>query len=132
MGPSLNKFLKLVPFPETDFRNRILFVLAADIGCSFFWDRFMMLLFAPKVLKASLATFTPKSVFMLIRTFMLVSAGMYWLCSQDFDEIEAELERQELQFENEIIPSPLPVPVGPPINNGGIFGGISANASATA
>jgi manganese-transporting P-type ATPase len=51
--PQLNKFLQLVPFPTPQFRNAILLLLAADLGCSFLWDRLMTLVFAPRVLRAS-------------------------------------------------------------------------------
>lgn len=52
--PQLNKFLQLVPFPTPAFRSFVLTLLAADIGCSFLWDRLMTFIFAPRVLKASM------------------------------------------------------------------------------
>jgi manganese-transporting P-type ATPase len=52
--PQLNKFLQLVPFPTPQFRSFVLTLLAADIGCSFLWDRLMTFLFAPRVLRASM------------------------------------------------------------------------------
>ena len=52
--PQLNKFLQLVPFPTPQFRSLVLSLLAADIGLSFFWDRLMTFLFAPRVLRASM------------------------------------------------------------------------------
>jgi manganese-transporting P-type ATPase len=54
MIPQLNKFLQLVPFPTPGFRNFVLTILAADIGCAFMWDRLMTFIFAPRVLRASL------------------------------------------------------------------------------
>ena len=43
--PSLNKYMELVPFPDEEFRDFILSILAVDVGLCLFFDRFMKFIF---------------------------------------------------------------------------------------
>merc|ERR1712127_224366 len=58
--PSLNKYFQLVPFPNEDFRDYILKLLAADVIFTFLIDRLMKLIFAPQILYASVKGTTMK------------------------------------------------------------------------
>merc|ERR1712232_53598 len=43
--PSLNKYFQLVPFPDEEFRDYILKLLAIDVVGSFLFDRLMKFIF---------------------------------------------------------------------------------------
>jgi len=82
----VNKWLQLVPFPSTAFRNTVLVALALDVGLALFWDRFMLAVFAFPVFKASLKGTTMKDVTIMLRGFAVVAAIVYWLATQEYDE----------------------------------------------
>lgn len=46
--------LQLVEYPSEGFQNKLLLILVANVAGVFIWDRLMLALFAPHVLKASL------------------------------------------------------------------------------
>ena len=93
--PQLNQFLQLEPFPSIVFRNTVLVALAMDVTLAFLWDRLLLAIFAYPVLKASLENTTKKEVLTIVRVVAIVCAVVYWLSSQDYTELIAEMERQE-------------------------------------
>lgn len=93
--PQLNQGLQLEPFPSIAFRNTVLVCLALDVTGAFLWDRLMLGIFAFPVLKASLENTTKKEMYTIIRVVLIVCAVVYWLASQDYTELIAEMERQE-------------------------------------
>jgi len=90
--PQLNKYLKLEPFPDGKFRNTILGILAADLFCSLLWDRLMVLLFAPKVLFASVDGLNFSHVMTGAKVLVLSYVAVYFFSTQDFEE---DLHAQE-------------------------------------
>jgi manganese-transporting P-type ATPase len=93
--PQLNAGLQLEPFPSIAFRNLVLVFLCMDVTLAFLWDRLMLGIFAFPVLKASLENTTRKEMFDIIRVIVIVCGIVYWLASQDYTELLAEMERQE-------------------------------------
>ncbi|CAM9156199.1 unnamed protein product [Chrysoparadoxa australica] len=86
--PRLNKWLKLEPFPNEAFRNRMLVTLAVDIVCSFAWDRAMLLLCAPRILWASFEGTSMKDVVAACKVLAIVSFVIYSLSGMDLEELE--------------------------------------------
>jgi manganese-transporting P-type ATPase len=95
--PQLNSGLQLEPFPSVAFRNTVLVFLTMDVICAFLWDRLLLGIFAYPVLKASLESTTRKEMIAIARVILIVSALVYWLATQDYTELMAELERQEAE-----------------------------------
>lgn len=93
--PQLNSGLQLEPFPSVAFRNLVLGCLIVDVGGALLWDRLMLGLFSFPILKASLSSTTKQDVVSIVRVVAIVTSIMYWLASQDYTEIMAELEKQE-------------------------------------
>uniref|UniRef100_A0A7S2NT13 P-type ATPase A domain-containing protein n=1 Tax=Leptocylindrus danicus TaxID=163516 RepID=A0A7S2NT13_9STRA len=91
--PSLNKYMQLVPFPDEDFRNFILTILAADVISCLVLDRLMKLIFAPKILWASMQGTTAKDVMAIARTIGIILAVIYMLVGDN--EQWEELMREE-------------------------------------
>ena len=52
--------LQLVEYPSEGFQYRLMFVLLANLIGVFAWDRLMLMIFAPHVLKASMAATRPE------------------------------------------------------------------------
>jgi hypothetical protein len=50
----------LVEYPSEGFQYRLMFVLLANLIGVFAWDRLMLMIFAPHVLKASMAATRPE------------------------------------------------------------------------
>lgn len=84
--PQLNKYLKLQPFPDLKFRNTILTILGVDIFCSFLWDRLMVLIFAPKVLFASVEGMNLGHVMTMVKTLIFCFGIVYFASTFDYDE----------------------------------------------
>lgn len=93
--PGLNKYFQLVPFPDEDFRNFIIKILAADVVICFLFDRAMKLLFCPKILRASVEGTTMKDVMGLARTVIIIGILMNLFVgnSEQWEELLAEEER---------------------------------------
>jgi len=106
--PSLNKYFQLVPFPDEDFRNFIIKILAADVVICFFFDRLMKLIFCPKILKASVEGTTMKDVWGLAKTVLAIGVVMnIFIGNSDvWDELleeEARLAADALNATEEIV-----------------------------
>ena len=94
--PSLNKYMQLVPFPDDEFRNFILWILAADVGACLVLDRLMKFLFSPQILYASLAGTTAKDILSLGRTIGVILAFMYMMLGNDEQWEELMIEEGRL------------------------------------
>ena len=81
--PGLNKYFQLVPFPDEDFRDYILKLLAADVVLAFVLDRIMKFIFCPKILFAGFKGTKLSDVLGLIRTVGVISLLMYWILGND-------------------------------------------------
>ena len=94
--PGLNKYFQLVPFPDEDFRDYILKLLAADVLLTFVVDRFLKLLFAPQILFASMKGTTMKDVFQLAKTVLIILFLMWTFLGNDeqWEEMILEEARQ--------------------------------------
>lgn len=55
--PQLNEMIQLAPFPDDFFRYKVLLLVIATIIGTFLWDRFCVMMFAPKIFKATLEEF---------------------------------------------------------------------------
>lgn len=75
--PEMNRYFQLVPFPDTDFRDYILFILAIDLLATFMFDRLMKFIFARDILIASIRGTTWKDVMGLARTFGVLGFLMF-------------------------------------------------------
>ncbi|KAL7532147.1 hypothetical protein ACHAXR_005722, partial [Thalassiosira sp. AJA248-18] len=93
--PGLNKYFQLVPFPDEDFRNFIIKILAGDVIICFLFDRAMKLLFCPKILKASVEGTTMKDVMGFARTVIVIGIlmNMFIGNSEQWEEMLAEEAR---------------------------------------
>uniref|UniRef100_A0A7R9ZKV5 Uncharacterized protein n=1 Tax=Craspedostauros australis TaxID=1486917 RepID=A0A7R9ZKV5_9STRA len=91
--PGLNKYFQLVPFPDEEFRDFLLKLLAFDVFATFSLDRLMKFLFCPHILFASMKGTTMKDVFSLARTFAVIAFLMYNFLGND--EAWEELIRME-------------------------------------
>lgn len=79
--PQLNKWLQLEPFPDDGFRNAIMLVLVLDIVAAFIWDRLMLLVFAPKILWASVEGTTWKDVVNALKVVAICYGVIYFLAT---------------------------------------------------
>ncbi|CAM9266079.1 unnamed protein product [Choristocarpus tenellus] len=87
--PRLNKWLQLEPFPDDSFRNTILAMLGLDIVAAFLWDRIMLLIFAPGILRASMEGTTWKDAMDLAKVVMICYVVIWVLAtSEDPDEFD--------------------------------------------
>ncbi len=94
--PQLNSLIQLAPFPDNNYRYKVILLVASTIAGTFLWDRFCTFLFAREVFKASmeeasktsLKDFTPilltvakiGAVIMLLSTGnILLMGGAFWL-----------------------------------------------------
>ncbi|CAM9439260.1 unnamed protein product [Laminaria digitata] len=92
--PRLNKWLQLEPFPDNSFRNAMMLVVVLDIVAAFLWDRLMLLIFAPKILWASVEGTTWKDVVNALQVVAICCTVIYFLATADypdeFDKFMAE------------------------------------------
>eukprot|EP00611_Tribonema_gayanum_P008970 TRINITY_DN1868_c0_g4_i1.p1 TRINITY_DN1868_c0_g4~~TRINITY_DN1868_c0_g4_i1.p1 ORF type:complete len:888 (-),score=351.93 TRINITY_DN1868_c0_g4_i1:197-2860(-) len=94
--PRLNKWLQLEPFPDSQFRAKLLIILALDLGAALIWDRLMLLFFAPRILFASFEGVTQKDIAGMMRVLLIVGAIIYFLAnSEDPDTFYARLEEAQ-------------------------------------
>lgn len=91
--PGLNKYFQLVPFPDEDFRDFILKILAIDVFSTLILDRLMKFIFCPQILFASVKGTTLKDVLGLSRTIAVIGTLMFMFLGND-DQWE-ELLREE-------------------------------------
>jgi len=98
--PGLNKYFQLVPFPNQDFRDYILSLLAADVFLTFVVDRMLKLIFAPQILFASMKGTSMKDVFGILKTVASIMLLMWVFLGND--EVWDELMLEEGR-ENELI-----------------------------
>ena len=90
--PGLNKYFQLVPFPEEEYRNWMLSMLAGNVLVTFCWDRLMQFVFAPKILFASMEGTTFRDVVGLFRTIGMIGTGLYFLLGDDSQWEELMIE----------------------------------------
>jgi cation-transporting ATPase 13A1 len=95
--PGLNKYFQLVPFPDDEFRDYILKILAIDVTATFFLDRILKFIFCPRILFASVEGTTLKDVLKLSRTIGVMLFLMWSFLGND-DQWE-ELMLQEGRLE---------------------------------
>jgi len=55
ISPEVNAMIHLVPFPNDDFRWRVMLLVFLSLVGTFIWDRFITAIFAPRVFKAMMA-----------------------------------------------------------------------------
>lgn len=93
--PGLNKYFQLVPFPDEEFRNFIIKILAGDVIICFLFDRLMKLLFCREILVASVEGTTMKDVWGLARTVVVIGVLMQMFLgnSEQWEEMLAEEAR---------------------------------------
>ena len=93
--PGLNKYFQLVPFPDEQFRNFIMYILAGDVILCFLFDRAMKLVFCPQILKASVEGTTMKDVLGFGRTLLIIGLLMKVFLGNDeqWEELLAEEAR---------------------------------------
>ncbi|CAB1105130.1 unnamed protein product [Ectocarpus sp. CCAP 1310/34] len=104
--PRLNKWLQLEPFPDDNFRNAIMLVLVLDIVAAFLWDRLMLLVFAPRILWASVEGTTWKDVTNALKVVAICYVVIYFLATaedpEEFERLlaeEAEAAKEEVVME---------------------------------
>ncbi|KAL9188926.1 hypothetical protein ACHAXT_011416 [Thalassiosira profunda] len=106
--PGLNKYFQLVPFPDEDFRNFIIKILAADVVICFLFDRAMKLFFCPKILRASVEGTTMKDVWGVARTVLVIGIIMNIFLgnSEQWEELleeEARLAEEALNATEDLL-----------------------------
>ena len=52
MAPQLNDMIQLAPFPDDNYRYKVVILVVSTIFGTFIWDRLCTMMFAPKVFKA--------------------------------------------------------------------------------
>lgn len=77
----LNKWLQLEPFPDNSFRNAIMLVLVLDIVAAFLWDRLMLLVFAPRILWASVEGTTWNDLVNALKVVGICYTVIYFLAT---------------------------------------------------
>eukprot|EP00752_Nemacystus_decipiens_P010629 g9467.t1 len=101
--PRLNKWLQLEPFPDDAFRNAIMLVLMLDIVAAFLWDRLMLLIFAPKILWASVEGTTLQDVINALKVVGVCYVVIYFLATaEDPDEFDRLMAEEAAAAEAEI------------------------------
>lgn len=102
--PGLNKYFQLVPFPDDNFRDHILKLLAADVLLTFVVDRLLKLIFAPQILFASMKGTTMNDVYKVVKTIVMILFVMWTFLGNDetWEELMEE-EGREGALNEEII-----------------------------
>jgi cation-transporting ATPase 13A1 len=92
--PGLNKYFQLVPFPDDDFRNFIIKLLAGDVILCFLFDRLMKFVFCREILIASVKGTTWKDVWHIARTVVVIGLlmNMFLGNSEQWEQMLAEEE----------------------------------------
>merc|ERR1711871_293167 len=84
MVPQLNELLQLAPFPDDNFRYKVVFLITATIIGTFLWDRLCVLLFAPNIFDAMAKEITKtswKDVMPVLMTLLKVIIGVLILAT---------------------------------------------------
>jgi cation-transporting ATPase 13A1 len=95
--PGLNKYFQLVPFPDDEFRDYILRILAIDVTATFFLDRILKFIFCPRILFASVEGTTLKDVLKLSRTIGVMLFLMWSFLGNDDQWEEMMLQEGRLE-----------------------------------
>lgn len=93
--PGLNKYFQLVPFPDEEFRNFIIKLLAGDVIICFLFDRLMKFVFCREILIASVKGTTWKDVWHIARTVVVIGLlmNMFLGNSEQWEQMLAEEAR---------------------------------------
>merc|ERR1712070_338709 len=89
--PGLNRYFQLVPFPNDEFRDFVLFILMMDLMATFLLDRLMQFLFCRDILMASFQHTTSKDVMSLLKTLGVMAMILFTFMgnSDTWDELLA-------------------------------------------
>lgn len=96
--PLFNQVLQIVPMPDPRFTRLLTGFLALDVLGAFVWDQFCLMIFAPKIVVASLKAMTLRDVKQLMKMAAVSLAVIYVLSNIDYEEIERQqrlLEEQQ-------------------------------------
>ena len=89
MFPFLGEYFQLVPFPSDAFQNKIMLILIVNAIGTFVWDRFMMAMFSPEILRAVMASVTRRDVQRVLKAIVIIGAIVYYLADEQLlDEID--------------------------------------------
>eukprot|EP00051_Salpingoeca_urceolata_P028599 m.487572 g.487572 ORF g.487572 m.487572 type:complete len:1322 (-) comp25148_c0_seq1:70-4035(-) len=95
--PGFNKWFQLVEYPSDSYRQMFMGMLIVNVVGTLLWDRLVLGLFAPHILKASLAGTTFKDVRKVLKMVAIMGL-VFWLFSGvDFEELERAMEEAERQ-----------------------------------
>jgi len=79
MVPQFNELVQLAPFPDDQFRYKVVILVLTTITGTFLWDRLCILLFAPKIFDAMVVEVlktTWKDIMPALMTLLKVSIGV--------------------------------------------------------
>lgn len=96
--PLFNTVLQIVPMPDPRFTRILTGFLALDVLGAFVWDQVCLLLFAPKIVVASLKAMTLRDLKQLMKMAVISLIIIYVLSNIDYEEIERQqhlLEEQQ-------------------------------------
>ena len=109
--PKLNEMIHLEPFPDDDFRFRVMGLVAASLAGTFIWDRICVRLFAPEIFKAMASEAAALSIADLLPALMnlgkvfvvltllgsgnIVLMGLAYYAWKKYKEQMAEMQREE-------------------------------------
>lgn len=82
--PQLNELIQLAPFPDDQFRYKVLFLVISTIIGTFAWDRLCVMIFAPDIFRATLDEFkklTWRDFVPILFTLLKVVGGLVILGS---------------------------------------------------
>lgn len=84
LSPQLNTMIHLHPFPDDDFRYKVMTMVLLSIVGTFIWDRLMLLIFSPKIFRAMLDELFKtgiKDILPMFKSLLKVFAGLMLLGS---------------------------------------------------
>ena len=109
--PKLNEMIHLEPFPDDDFRFRVMGLVAASLAGTFIWDRICVRLFAPEIFKAMASEAAALSIADLLPALMnlgkvfvvltllgsgnIILMGLAYYAWKKYKEQMAEMQREE-------------------------------------
>merc|ERR1711988_328881 len=79
MVPQFNELVQLAPFPDDQFRYKVVILVLTTVTGTFLWDRLCILLFAPKIFDAMVVEVlktTWKDIMPALMTLLKVSIGV--------------------------------------------------------
>ena len=85
MAPQLNDMIQLAPFPDDNYRYKVVILVVSTIFGTFIWDRLCTMMFAPKVFKAmtveasrtTIEDIKPVRMYLRLHPFFLVFFFFY-------------------------------------------------------